>query len=545
MAGQKLSDRYATHKLGTGSGAAAVAADDLLLIQDTSEETANDQVKVVRVDDVVKDYFGAAIGKNLFNKADINSGKYVLIGGGLGNNAATNATNYIAVTPGQVIAFSAVGSGAGFYTAFYDSGLTFVAASQITNTALVAAGNKVTVPAGAAYMRHTIYNANLSTFMDTLQIEVGWTTAYETYETGLARTKLVLSEAEARRTGDKLSVQYTDNVKYYGAKGDGTTNDTNAFVTALANCGKTLFIPDGTYLLSGITIAANKLVSLVGESQDGTILQLVTATVATVPLITLAAGVNSISISNLTLKHRATGFTPSGDTDGNLIYFTSDNYFISIHRVTFTTFSNYAINVNDLDAGAGTAARPTRITDCVFYNGSRPAIYFHDGVEYVLIANNHFRQVAGCLYAVGAGATNNNTFRNNICVTCGSATYPVIYSEAGRLSIINNTINHNVAEVISLAATTSGAGQHIIMGNHIVQLDGSAGVKAVYLHGCSFCLVTGNYIDSVSGKPCLVIDDNSAVYPNENVVTSNIFDGGEVTQTHSGTGNVYEHNIET
>lgn len=40
------------------------------------------------------------------------------------------------------------------------------------------------------------------------------------------------------------------NVKNYGAEGDGTTDDTNAFSTAIAS-GKDLFIPDGEYIITG------------------------------------------------------------------------------------------------------------------------------------------------------------------------------------------------------------------------------------------------------------------------------------------------------
>lgn len=40
------------------------------------------------------------------------------------------------------------------------------------------------------------------------------------------------------------------NVKNYGAKGDGSSNDTIAFMTAIAS-GKDLFIPDGEYIITG------------------------------------------------------------------------------------------------------------------------------------------------------------------------------------------------------------------------------------------------------------------------------------------------------
>ena len=51
------------------------------------------------------------------------------------------------------------------------------------------------------------------------------------------------------------------NVKSYGAKGDGVTDDTIAFSTALAS-GKDLFIPDGEYLITGaINIGAPLMTS--------------------------------------------------------------------------------------------------------------------------------------------------------------------------------------------------------------------------------------------------------------------------------------------
>lgn len=59
------------------------------------------------------------------------------------------------------------------------------------------------------------------------------------------------------------------SVKRYGAKGDGVTDDTAAFQTALAE-NRTVFVPGGTYLLSGeLVIGDNSMLEL---SQD-TVLQ--------------------------------------------------------------------------------------------------------------------------------------------------------------------------------------------------------------------------------------------------------------------------------
>lgn len=51
------------------------------------------------------------------------------------------------------------------------------------------------------------------------------------------------------------------SVKDYGAVGDGSTNDTTAVQAALTACaGAAVYIPPGTYMVSGLTVPANTLV---------------------------------------------------------------------------------------------------------------------------------------------------------------------------------------------------------------------------------------------------------------------------------------------
>ena len=86
-------------------------------------------------------------------------------------------------------------------------------------------------------------------------------TARENADNGLQTA--INAEATARKNADnglqnsidqlqqdvKKFLDYA-NVKSYGAKGDGATDDTVAFSTALAS-GKDLFIPDGEYIITG------------------------------------------------------------------------------------------------------------------------------------------------------------------------------------------------------------------------------------------------------------------------------------------------------
>ena len=69
------------------------------------------------------------------------------------------------------------------------------------------------------------------------------TTARENADNGLQNSIDQLQQ-------DVKNVLDYANVKSYGAKGDGTTDDTTAFSTAIAS-GKDLFIPDGEYIITG------------------------------------------------------------------------------------------------------------------------------------------------------------------------------------------------------------------------------------------------------------------------------------------------------
>ena len=59
-------------------------------------------------------------------------------------------------------------------------------------------------------------------------------------------------------SGVKLNGDFTVNVRTLGAKGDGTTNDTAAFNTAIAALvsasGGTLYVPPGTYVTTGLVV---------------------------------------------------------------------------------------------------------------------------------------------------------------------------------------------------------------------------------------------------------------------------------------------------
>lgn len=77
-----------------------------------------------------------------------------------------------------------------------------------------------------------------------------------------------------------LKANYIDlpyiNIKSFGAKGDGTGNDTDAFDNALKFCSansKYLYVPEGVYNVTGLLVPSN--VSIYGSGMESTILRLI------------------------------------------------------------------------------------------------------------------------------------------------------------------------------------------------------------------------------------------------------------------------------
>lgn len=112
------------------------------------------------------------VGKNLFNKAAIATGKIVSrTDGTLADNVSYGATEYIPVVAGQQYRFTA-----GFnywYTAVYDKDKKYV--SNVDNA------QTITIPAGVSYIRSSVYLSQLND----AQFEKGSTsTPYEPYQGG-------------------------------------------------------------------------------------------------------------------------------------------------------------------------------------------------------------------------------------------------------------------------------------------------------------------------------------------------------------------------
>lgn len=159
---------------------------------------------------------------------------------------------------------------------------------------------------------------------------------------------------------DLYGLAWTNNVKWFGAKGDGVTDDTAAFQAAIlaTGSGRTLWVPRGKYRISGLTIT-NFNFQIVGEAafaggtnkiyrSDGSHL-IATSSKSLIRL----GGDGTIILRNLEL-------------DANSI--STNCLFVPINDVT----ADHCCFVNSLESGVylsygqGAAAVRTTFHDCYF-----------------------------------------------------------------------------------------------------------------------------------------------------------------------------------
>lgn len=348
-----------------------------------------------------------------------------------------------------------------------------------------------------------------------------------------------------------LSQVFT-NVKSYGAKGDGVTNDTSAIQAAINNLnaagGGTLFFPTGTYLTDTLTLYSN--ITILGENKTKSILRLVdNPTGALLECSGISATQKEyISIRHITLKHITT-FTKVDDIKGVLVR-GYNTRFCTIADCTFSDFSVHGILLSNIDNDT-TEAKSWRISNCLFYNakkGDCNAILLYQQGEYVQITNCIFHTLST---AISTWDSANTRVENCTFLKCGFGTsFPAIVissttgANGGKMQLVGNAINHNEGTAIKI---THGGGTRpeygsMICNNHIL-VNQSYSSTAVILSGVQGLIMKDNKIYGTDSVAPLSIADNGAVVADYNIITENILLLGSLTNTATGTNNIIDRNI--
>jgi hypothetical protein len=252
------------------------------------------------------------------------------------------------------------------------------------------------------------------------------------------------------------------NVKTYGAKGDGSTNDKAAIQAAIDACytagGGTVFFPTGTYIVdpAGGRIVLKSGVSLSGQG-DSSVLKIKNAAGNFEVWFAPADG---YSLTNAEISHLK--FDTNMANNPSATCQSADGYRQRIIRAIYQTVNVwvhhctflYSNNALDLSNYTDTPAN-IRVTNCRFRYETWSGHPFHDNsciyidCRNFVVANNVFEgnvYTDQAAYAYGAIETHDGpgTVVGNIVdwFRVGSYILPTVFSDAGNITFIGNVIKH-------------------------------------------------------------------------------------------------------
>ena len=189
----------------------------------------------------------------------------------------------------------------------------------------------------------------------------------------------------------KLIISDNMNLKQFGAKGDGTTDDHVAFDTAITSGTKTLYIPKGTYNINSNTITTNSYVKLVGNNKSNTIIKNGT--------IVSQYGINveSITFDGGAPQRIDYVATHANDEDGTIALMVTPN---GARDVIYkdcafknVTVASFARDENDIPEGS--RLTNNTIENCTFDNIRKVAVYHSLNLDNGKYNNNTFTNIGG------------------------------------------------------------------------------------------------------------------------------------------------------
>lgn len=152
------------------------------------------------------------------------------------------------------------------------------------------------------------------------------------------------------------------NVTDYGATGNGTDNDTTAFAAAIAAAsGQSLYLPSGTYLLSGSTITIPDNINIIGE--PGSIVKLET-TASSKYLFNIESSVDNMMIQGVTFDLNQ--LTSESHTNIAVQISGSSNVNINNCRIINSASSAFGANNRGYGIYLAGAYESINVSECYF-----------------------------------------------------------------------------------------------------------------------------------------------------------------------------------
>ncbi len=228
----------------------------------------------------------------------------------------------------------------------------------------------------------------------------------------------------------KLNVQRSMNIKQFGAKGDGITDDNIAFTKAVSSDAENIYIPKGTYEINNNIININKYISIVGEAKSNTIIK--NGAFKTQ---------YGISASNITFDGGASFHldyvgTHALDEDGKVIFVVTPNGGRNViyKKCGFknVTVASFARDENDIPAGSKLINNT--VENCTFENIGKLAIYHSLTLDNGTYTGNTFTNIGdtsllkGLISGLMIGDITNNTKKEASNLVIKNNTFTNLYT---------------------------------------------------------------------------------------------------------------------
>lgn len=297
----------------------------------------------------------------------------------------------------------------------------------------------------------------------------------------------------------------------YGATGDGSTDDTTAIGLAITAAGsKILYFPEGTYMVSGLTIATAMEIWLA----DGATIKLIAGSDTDIIAITTTGNVS----------------IHGGTLDGNASNQTA-NTCVAICATDISNITTKDVTIVDM-AGRGIKITGTaevshiNIDNCTISTTTHRSIYYdvsgggHDITVSRCTVNQSLEggTVRGCIKIVGAVGTHITNVRVNDNYVnmskVGGVYYGIVLTSADESVMQGNFVTGGAAGIgIAGVLTTS------VIGNTI-KSPTSYGIEVG--SNTSDCVVSGNIIDGDGQDTDIgILVTNVGAATDRNVITGN------------------------
>lgn len=282
-----------------------------------------------------------------------------------------------------------------------------------------------------------------------------------------------------------------NNVKYYGAKGDGVTDDTTSIQAAInANInGSALFFPAGTYIVTQLAVSNARGLLLYGTGSASTIRRSASTVASVSNMLSITSSTN-VTVTDLNFFSNITlGLSNSIFLDNCVAFI--DCLSVKVENCFF--YPGYASAVFVLRTSSsqilanvqyGQALVPQRIIGQTRTTG---AIYIADGSNNCIISDNRIRSA---YVGILVQAISNGTSITNVVIDSNSISNCVAYG----IAIYNNNLNLNGTGIVS-GCTVSANAIDYVYGSTTNSISGNLDFgSCIYLQGGENSIVSGNVL---------------------------------------------------